>query len=104
MTTQAKCGVCRTGKSASIRFIKVLTMGRASKRTRAISIDTDPLEPVEVNAKRSRGAQPESQPLPQERVDDVNAPVRDRREVMADVARRQVAVCIWSQAVYNLNC
>lgn len=67
-------------------------MGRASKRTRAISIDTDPQEPVEVPAKRSRGAQPEPQQLPQEQADAVNAPARDRREVMADVARRQVAV------------
>lgn len=74
-------------------------MGRASKRTRATSIDTDPPEPVEVTAKRSRGAQPEPQPLPQE-VNAVNAPVRDRREVMADVARRQVAVCVWQGCLY----
>ena len=63
-------------------------MVRASKRSRAISTDTDASEPVEASAKRSRGAQPEAPPLPREQVDAANAPVRDRREVMADVARR----------------
>lgn len=72
-------------------------MVRASKRPRANATDTDAPEPVEATAKRSRGTQPEPPPLPREQVNAANAPVRDRREVMADVARRQVVVCVWWQ-------
>lgn len=63
-------------------------MVRATKRPRAGPTETDPPEPVEATAKRSRGALPEPAPLPQEHVVADNAPVHDRREVMADVARR----------------
>ena len=83
---------------------KLLTMVKASKRPRANSTDTDAPEPVEAATKRSRRAQPEPAPLPREQGDAANAPVRDRREVMADVARRQVDVCVWWQGcLYSQN-
>lgn len=63
-------------------------MVKASKRPRADATSVDPAEPVETTAKRSRGAQPRPPPLPEQQDDAANAPVRDRREVMADVARR----------------
>lgn len=57
----------------------------------ADATSVDPAEPVETTAKRSRGAQPRPPPLPEQQDDAANAPVRDRREVMADVARRRAA-------------
>lgn len=63
-------------------------MVKASKRSRPDAEDAGPSEAVEPANKRSRGTQRQAQPAPEEAVADVQAPVRDRREVMADVARR----------------
>lgn len=65
----------------------IFTMAKATKRPRADVTDAAPSEPGEAAPKRSHGAQPPPL-LPQQQGEAANAPVRDRREVMADVARR----------------
>ena len=69
-------------------------MVRANKRSRPDSIEAEPSEPVEVAAKRSRGGQPRPPPVPQQEDEVADMPALDRREVMADVARRYGEICI----------
>ena len=85
-------------------------MAKASKRPRADATSLDPPEQVEAAAKRSRAAQPRP-PLPQQQDEAANAPVRDRREVMADVARRYAVACLYVSAqtvkvrqAYRIRC
>ena len=63
-------------------------MVKASKRSRPESAEAEPSEVVEPENKRSRAARRQAQPEVQQDVVEVQAPGRDRREVMADVARR----------------
>ena len=63
-------------------------MAKGNKRARADADEAGPSEDVKITAKRPRGVQRQQQPAIQDNVAEVDVPVRDRREVMADVARR----------------
>ena len=65
-----------------------VNMVKASKRSRPESAEVEPSEVAEPENKRSRAARRQEQPEMQQDVVEVQAPARDRREVMADVARR----------------
>ena len=66
----------------------IAKMVEASKRSRPESAEAEPSEVAEPANKRSRAARRQAQPVVQQDVVEVQAPGRDRREVMADVARR----------------
>ena len=63
-------------------------MVKASKRSRPESAAAEPSDVAEPENKRSRAARRQAQPQVQQDVVEIQAPGRDRREVMADVARR----------------
>ncbi|DBB02954.1 hypothetical protein WJX77_009284 [Trebouxia sp. C0004] len=66
-------------------------MVKASKRSRPETAEAEPSEVAERDSKRSRAARRQAQPEVQQDAVEVQAPGRDRREVMADVARRRAA-------------
>lgn len=63
-------------------------MAKGNKRSRIEMDAAASLELADTTAKRARGAQRQAAPVAQQDVAVVDVPVRDRREVMADVARR----------------
>ncbi len=68
-------------------------MVKASKRSRPESAEAEPSEVAEPENKRSRAARRPAPPEVQQDVVEIQAPGRDRREVMADVARRYGQLC-----------
>ena len=61
-------------------------MAKGSKRARGNPSEADL---AEITAKRPAGVRPQEQPPAQEdAAEALDPPIRDRREIMADVARR----------------